>query len=108
MEIANNTVVSLRYVMKDAKGEIVEDNTGGKPIEYLHGSGSILPALEQSLHGLIAGQTTAITLSDKNLQGTFHFDVIIDKVRTAAAQEIKLGKPVSMAETNQCGPGCDC
>ena len=107
MQIANNTVVSLRYVMKDADGEIVEDNTGGKPIEYLHGSGSILPALEQSLSGLRPGQTTAITLSDKNLRGTFHFNVIIDKVRAAAAQEIKSGKPASI-EADNCGPGCNC
>ena len=108
MEIGNNAVVSLRYIMKDDKGEIIGDNTSGKPIEYLHGSGSILPSLEQSLAGLKSGQTKSIIVSDENLRSSFYFDVIVDQVRPAEESEINRGKPLSLVENKSCGPGCDC
>ena len=94
--------------MKDNKGEIVEDNTNGDSIEYVHGSGNILPGLEKSLDGLRPGQTKVVTVSDKNLRGTFYFNVIIDEVRIADTMEIKTGKPAQRVANTECGPGCDC
>ncbi|MEO6723482.1 MAG: FKBP-type peptidyl-prolyl cis-trans isomerase [Ferruginibacter sp.] len=108
MEISNNTVVSLRYIMKDNKGEIVEDNTNGESIQYVHGSGNILPALEKSLDGLVTGQTTVVTVSDENLRRSFCFNVVIDSVRMANAMEIKTGKPLQRVANKECGSGCDC
>jgi FKBP-type peptidyl-prolyl cis-trans isomerase SlyD len=106
MKITTNTVVSLHYIMKNGEGEIIEDNMGGTPIEYLHGGGSILPSLEKALDGLRPGDTKYISVSNEGLRGTFSFEVIIDAVRPAQASEIKSGKPLLPVE--KCGPGCDC
>ena len=108
MEIKSNTVVSMRYIMKTNKGEVLEDNTNAEPIEYVHGSGSILPSLESSLNGLTPGQTKSIFISDKRLTGTFNIHVVIDDVRAATNEEIESGKPLRQLQNKECGPGCCC
>jgi len=52
MQVANNTIVSLRYVMKNDAGEIMEDNTKLAAFDYVHGSGNLMPALENAMKGL--------------------------------------------------------
>ena len=108
MQIENNTVISLRYTLKNDNGEILEDNTTGKPIQYLHGSGSILPLLEEALEGLQCCETKSVFIPDENLRGNFYFDVIIDGIRLARPGEITTGKPIQRQEKNDCGPGCCC
>ena len=108
MEIKNNTVVSLWYIMKNDKNEILEDNTGGDPIQYIHGSNTIVPALEQALTGLQRGQTKSVIISDEHLRGHYHFQVTIEDVRLADEKEIEMGNPFLQVANKECGPGCDC
>jgi len=111
MKIATNTVVSLRYSMKNEQGDLLEDIMDKPPVDYLHGSGNILSALEANLEGLECGQQRSIAISSEtnpDLNDSFHFDVIIDKVRAATEEEIQIGKPIQSVSKNECGPGCCC
>lgn len=106
--IAANTVVLLRYCMKNKEGEILENILCNAPVSYLHGSGNILPALEASLEGLKAGEKKSVVVLKDEVSGLneeFYFDVIIDEVRSATGEEIKNKKPVEQTK-NECGPGC--
>lgn len=98
----------MRYIMTNDKGEVLEDNTKDKPIQYVHGSGNILPLLEQSLNGLKCGETKTVFLPGEHARGSLYLDVIIDEVRVAEPAEIEAGKPLQQALNNDCGPGCCC
>ena len=101
MRVAKNRVVSLRYSMKNAAGEEIENILAGPAVQYLHGSGNILPQLEAELEGLQSGDKTSLFFSAPDF---FHFEVVIDDVRLATSSEMALGKPVKPGE---CGPeGC--
>lgn len=102
MRVAENTVVSLRYIMTDSKGEEVENTIAGSPVQYVHGAGKILPQLENLLQGLMAGDKKSATVE---LPDVFHFEIEIDMVRTATVEEIEAGTPLVR---NDCGPGCCC
>lgn len=104
MLIQKDTVVSLRYGVKNDKGEIVDSVMSSKPVEYLHGGGNILPSLESVLEGLPAGTQKSFTIHDEQLTYPLHFDVVIDKIREATIEEIKSGKPGKKG----CGPDCCC
>ena len=111
MKITTNTVVSLRYSMKNDNGDLLEDIMDKPPVDYLHGSGNILPALEANLEGLECGQRRVIAISAEtipDLSDSFHFDVVIDKVRAATKEEIQIGRPIESVSKNECGPGCCC
>ncbi|MBL0309495.1 MAG: hypothetical protein IPP77_07435 [Bacteroidetes bacterium] len=109
MKIAANTIVSLRYVMKNGRGDILEDNRNNQPVRYLHGSSRILPALQNCLEGLECGAAQSISLhpdSHNGLSDSLHFDVMIDNIRAATEFEIELGEP--SLEGKECGPDCCC
>ena len=111
MKVTSSTVVSLRYLMKNEAGEILEDRMHSAPVQYLHGSGNILPSLEACLEGLETGEEKTIAISgetDAALNGQFNFEIIIDAVRHATTDEIKAGKPAEPATVKDCGPGCCC
>jgi FKBP-type peptidyl-prolyl cis-trans isomerase SlyD len=107
MKITNHTVVSLRYTMQNNQGEIIESNIASSPIEYLHGAGTILPALETELEGAAAGAEKSFTIHMEDNQ-PFQFEVIIDAIRPATPQEIQQGKPAKPVQENNCGPTCCC
>jgi FKBP-type peptidyl-prolyl cis-trans isomerase SlyD len=101
MKIAEKTIVSLRYIMKNNQGEEIENTIGGPSIRYLHGSGNMLPQLEELLTGLKAGDKKSVAIQ---IPDTFSFDIEIDDVRMATADEIQSGKPAK----ENCGPDCCC
>ena len=109
MEVAVNTVVSIRYVMKNGQGDVLEDIMDRPPVEYLHGSGNILPGLEKGLEGLPAGFSKLIKFKiDDNSPETYLINVKIDSIRAATPDEIESGKPEPKQTDNTCGPGCCC
>jgi FKBP-type peptidyl-prolyl cis-trans isomerase SlyD len=104
MLIQKNTVVSLRYTMKDNKGEIIDDIMNSSPIEYLHGSGDIMSSLESSVEGLTEGTEKSFEVHDKVLNKPLYFEVVIDKIRSATDEEIEKRRVIK----TDCGPDCCC
>jgi FKBP-type peptidyl-prolyl cis-trans isomerase SlyD len=109
MNIAKNSVVSIRYIMKNSKGEILENTMSNDPVSYLHGSTGILPLLQAQLEGLKAGDKKVVylTAAPGLTSEDFIFEVIIDEVRNALKEEILLGYPVT-ATVQKCEADCDC
>ncbi len=65
MEIALENVIAFKYIVRDAEtGEVYENTYGQKPMEFLVGSGKILPALEKELIRLQPGEQTKIVLKE--------------------------------------------
>ena len=52
--IKDNSVVAMRYTLKDAEGTII-DESGNEELYYLHGAGNIVPGLESVLTGKKVG-----------------------------------------------------
>ena len=109
IRVANNTLVSIRYIMRNSRGEVLENTLSGPAASYLHGSSGILESLQVQLEGLQAGEKKQVLLLKKyeSLEDDFTFDVLIEKIREALPQEIVLGYPVT-GTAMECGPGCAC
>ena len=109
MTIKNDKIVSMRYIMKDSKGEVLENTMNARPVSYLHGTPGILLLLQEQLAGLKAGDKKTVYLETKSglTSEDFIFDVIIDDVREALKEEIILGYPVQ-SSAEACEPDCEC
>ena len=97
MVVANQRIVSIRYIMRNNKGEELENNMGDAPIYFLHGSGNMLPALESGLIGLKPGDKKSLSISGDMLTGLpedYHFEIIIDEVRSATEEELLKGRVI--------------
>jgi FKBP-type peptidyl-prolyl cis-trans isomerase SlyD len=101
MEIAEKTVVSLRYIIRNSDGEEIENTISAPAVKYIHGAGKILPQLENMLAGMKAGDKKSVSI---DMPGTFYLDIEIEDVRKATDEELIAGIPA----TDACGPGCCC
>lgn len=107
--VKKNIVVSFRYLMKNNRGEVIENTMEGAPKYYLHGSEGIDSSLQAQFEDLKVGDSKIIYLKkgDGMPGQDFTFDVVIDNLRPASEEEVMLGYPV-MIDNLICSLDCDC
>lgn len=90
MKIVKNTVVSLRYELFDAEGELLEEVID--PVNYLHGGyDGIFPLVEEALHGKKAGDQCKVILEPDDAFGEYDHELVIVEARNAFPEEISVG-----------------
>jgi FKBP-type peptidyl-prolyl cis-trans isomerase SlyD len=111
MQVADKMMVSIRYKMKNDKGEVLENTMEGAPVTYLHGVGSIYPGLEAKLHELKVGDAKTFWISDEQTETGvgkgYLMEVVVDEIRFPTEEELKYGFP-RQEDEDSCGPACCC
>ena len=82
MKIAQNTVVEFSYDL-EVDGQIVDQTTKERPLDYIHGTGSLLPKLEEHIEGMEPGSKFDVTLSPTDGYGEVDPSRIIDLPKAA-------------------------
>ena len=72
MQIANNTVVSIHYTLKNSEGSVIDQSSEGQPLSYLQGHGNIIPGLESALAEKSVGDALEVTVEPENAYGTIN------------------------------------
>ncbi len=90
MRVKPGRVILLDYSVKVGTGQVVEASTGKGPIEYLHGAGQILPALERALEGLGEGEQAAFSIAAEEAYGERKEDNVVSLPRTLFPNDVKL------------------
>ncbi len=85
MEITKHKVASIHYTLKNTKGEIIDSSDGHEPLTYLHGSGNLLPGMEEGLEGKVKGNKFELSIDPEKGYGIRH-DQLIQKVPRASFQ----------------------
>ncbi|MEZ4406799.1 MAG: FKBP-type peptidyl-prolyl cis-trans isomerase [Polyangiales bacterium] len=57
MKVAPGCVVRIEYEIRIDGGEVLETSAKTGPLQYTHGGGRLLPALEKRMEGMSAGQS---------------------------------------------------
>lgn len=92
MRVKAGRVVLLDYMVRIGSGQVVETSAGKSPIEYLHGAGQILPALERALEGLREGQQAAFSIAADDAYGERKDDNVVSLPKTLFPSDVKLEK----------------
>jgi FKBP-type peptidyl-prolyl cis-trans isomerase SlyD len=82
MKITQNAVVEFSYDL-EVDGQIVDRTTNEKPLDYIHGTGSLLPKLEAHIEGMEPGDKFNVTLSPADGYGEVDPSRIIDLPKSA-------------------------
>ena len=77
MKIGQNKVVEFVYEL-EVDGQVVDKTVVERPLDYIHGTGSLLPKLEEHIEGMQAGDTFDVTLSPADGYGEVDPSRIID------------------------------
>src|SRR3954462_428202 len=82
--------ILLDYMVRVGTGQVVESSSGKAPIEYLHGAGQILPALERALEGLREGEQAAFSIPAEDAYGERKDDNVVSLPKTLFPDDVKL------------------
>ena len=82
MKIEQNKVVEFCYEL-EVDGQVVDHTTKERPLDYIHGTGSLLPKLEAHIEGMEPGATFDVTLSPADGYGEVDPSRIIDLPKAA-------------------------
>ena len=82
MKIEKNKVVEFCYEL-EVDGNIVDHTTKEKPLDYIHGTGSLLPKLEEHIEGMEPGSKFDVTLAPVDAYGEIDQNRIIDLPKAA-------------------------
>ncbi len=90
MQIAKNTVVTLKYSVKDPDGNVVDD--GHHPLVYLHGGyDGIFSAIEEALHGKNKGENLTLKLQPEDAFGDYDENMVLIEDRKLFPENIEVG-----------------
>ena len=82
MKIEKNKVVEFTYEL-EVDGSVVDKATTERPLDYIHGTGSLLPKLEEHIEGMEPCAKFDITLSPADAYGEIDPNRIIDLPKAA-------------------------
>ena len=71
MKIQKNKVVAVSYEL-EVEGKIADKAGSEAPLEYIHGTGMLLPKFEAALDGKVAGDGFEFTLAPEEGYGTYN------------------------------------
>ena len=82
MKITQNAVVEFSYEL-EVDGQVVDHTTKERPLDYIHGTGSLLPKLEAHIEGMEPGDKFDVTLTPADGYGEVDPSRIIDLPKAA-------------------------
>jgi len=83
MAIAQNSVVTIHYTLKDDAGEVIDSSREGDPIAYLHGHGNLVPGLERELEGKSTGDKVNVSVTPEHGYGDYDKQLVQQVPRRA-------------------------
>ena len=98
MQIAQNTVVSLNYTLKNSEGTLLDSSEGREPLVYLHGKGALIPGLEKELDGKIKGDKLVTVIQPEDAYGSRRDDLVkvVSKDGFQGEEEMQVGMQVQL------------
>ncbi len=76
MQIAEGSVASFHYTLTDDAGQVIDSSEGRDPLAYIHGSGHIVPGLENALAGRTAGEKLKVDVVPEEGYGIRHQELV--------------------------------
>lgn len=90
MKIAKNTVVTVKYKLSDAQGNLIEESR--EPMVYLHGGyENTLPKIEEALEGKEVGFETTIQVEPDDAFGEYDADLVKIEPRDRLPTPLEVG-----------------
>jgi FKBP-type peptidyl-prolyl cis-trans isomerase SlpA len=77
MEVSNNCKVTFHYIIKIDDDMEIENSYGNEPATFQMGNNELLPAMEDEIKGLQAGDKKEFTLTPDQAFGEYHDDAIM-------------------------------
>ncbi len=92
MNVTKEKVVSISYELRtnEANGEPIEQVDSNNPLQFIFGTGYMLPQFERNLEGLTVGESFSFQLSPEQAYGNVDQEAIVDLSKDLFVMDGKL------------------
>lgn len=93
MRIAKHKVAIIDYTLTDEDENVIDTSEGSEPLTYVHGTGSIIPGLEEALNGKSPGDSIEVSVPPAQGYGERDDSLlkVVPKDRFEHAEDIEVG-----------------
>jgi len=102
MNVAKDSVVSFFYTLKNDGGEVLDTNEQGEALSYIHGTGAIVPGLENAMEGKTSGDAFAAVVIPSEGYGDYDdsliFSVPMENFKDPGKVEVGMSVEVQSQE----------
>lgn len=102
LTVKDNVVVTMDYRL-EVDGRVIDSSEASEPLQFIQGTGEILPALEEQLYGMAVGDTKQVKLSPSEGYGETNPEAFIDIPREKFPKEIPLKPGIELELRDQAG-----
>ena len=74
--VKKDRVISLKFVLKDEQGEVLDQSDETGPLEYLHGANDVIPGLEKALEGHKLGEQLKVVIPPSDAYGEYEVSLV--------------------------------
>jgi len=94
MQIADKKVVSFHYKLTLDTGDVADSSEGKAPLNFMVGSGQIIPGLEKELLGMSAGEKKIVNVQPEEGYGVKDDRLVqtIERSQIPDSVDLKLGE----------------
>lgn len=76
-KVENGKMIAIEYrVRNQESNEVVDENVGGEPLEFLMGASQVIVGLEKGLEGMSEGESKEIVVSPEDAYGEYRIDFL--------------------------------
>ena len=104
MKVERGRVVRLHYTIRGEDGATLESSRGHAPLDYLHGSGQLLPALEASIEGQGKGHVATVTVAPAEAYGERDPRGVVRAERSSLPDGVEIAPGVELQAETPEGP----
>lgn len=92
MQISQHKVASIHYTLTNNEGNILDSSTGREPLTYIHGTGNLIPGMEEGMQGKKKGDKFNLKVTPEKGYGV-KSDKLMQQVPRSSfgAQPIEMG-----------------
>lgn len=93
MKISKQKVVSFDYTLTDKDGAVIDSSEGHEPLAYIHGSGFLIPGLENEMEGKQAGDAFQVTVQPEDAYGVRNDSLVkeVDRDMFGEVEKLEAG-----------------
>ncbi len=93
MKVQDNKMVAVDYTLT-VDGQIADQSRPGQPLEFIFGTGMLLPKFEEAILGKEPGEKVAFTLAPKDGYGELIAEAVVDLPKNIFMVDGKLAEDI--------------
>lgn len=94
--VADNIAVSMKYKLRIDDEGIIDHSEDDKPLEFIQGSGQIIPGLEKEIYGMVIGEEKEVVVKPDDGYGEYDPEDVEKVSRSVFPADLELEEGLSL------------